>query len=898
MKKIISVIIAMLLAVMPAAAQEESKPENSGEAKLLFTLGIVKEAGYNGRQPVKRGDFASSVASLIGLSAITHSCNTVFPDVTEKSKNSGAVKVLSDMGIVSGYDSGLFGENDTLKTEQAVKIVMRALGYGAISEAYGGYPASYLIYAQTSGLLKKVKAGSYEECTWNDAAQLLYNALFIDIAEDENGDLKTLKGRNALTAYHDVQIYKGVVSGNDITSFSGTAESEGYVRIGGERFLDRGNLCENLLGMKVECYFKNSYNEKELLLVRTEGFNKEIKVSATDIAADKSSSERLSYYDEKGVIKNMGIEQGAVVIFNGKYQGRGINNSDLEADNGSIRLVDNDKNGKADVVFIEKAEIYVVESINTVRLTIEDMYNMPAVSLDREDAGFKYKILWSGTEVPFSEIVKGSVLSVLKSVDGNYTEIHICADRVRGTVTERNDVSVTVDGTAYGILKGFENRVSDITIGSSAMFYLDEYGRIAGCSKPELSGLYGYLIETGPAGDGLNEKDKGLFRIFSLSEAKIQNYESASNIKLYKGSGEEGKLTGREIAEKFREGGSVKRQLIKYGLNSKGDITEIYTAKKNTSNPKGHDDANFSLDFDYPDTNNPMPGWNYLVYSDSGVISNRYLTSGAVCLSVPSENSDGSINEKNIHMFNINEYPDSEQLTKFKIYDSNESRHIGVLVLEGGKSGLMPEDELFIFDEYGMALSDEGDTVERIYGYEKGEYKGYNVSPSSQMTNAEKKLGKGDAVKLVKDDTGVLSLVKLFAADPSTSDSSYKMTGKYYDDWVKYLANAEYIKNPSSYWHQKSVVIHARPTFATKSTLLVSFENGAPDKVLPITSQTKMIKYDMAKKELQTATWEDIEPNNKRQTVVVQVSYQETYDVLIINRDKNVEPIWKGSYNN
>ena len=115
MKKIISVIIAMLLAVMPAAAQEESKKENSGEAKLLFTLGIVKEAGYNGRQPVKRGDFASSVASLIGLSAITHSCNTVFPDVTEKSKNSGAVKVLSDMGIVSGYDSGLFGENDTLK---------------------------------------------------------------------------------------------------------------------------------------------------------------------------------------------------------------------------------------------------------------------------------------------------------------------------------------------------------------------------------------------------------------------------------------------------------------------------------------------------------------------------------------------------------------------------------------------------------------------------------------------------------------------------------------------------------------------------------------------------------------------------------------------------------------
>ena len=59
-----------------------------------------------------------------------------------------------------------------------------------------------------------------------------------------------------------------------------------------------------------------------------------------------------------------------------------------------------------------------------------------------------------------------------------------------------------------------------------------------------------------------------------------------------------------------------------------------------------------------------------------------------------------------------------------------------------------------------------------------------------------------------------------------------------------------------------------------------------------------MIKYDMAKRELQTATWEDIEANNKRQTVVVQISYQETYDVLIINRDKNVEPVWKGSYNN
>lgn len=897
MKKIISVMLALIMLIMPTYAQEDVKTENSSEEKILFTLGIINETDYSSQSPVKRGDFATAVANLIGLSETMQNTNTSFPDVTEKSKNSGAVKLLADMGVISGYDNGLFGEGDTIKTEQAVKIVMRVLGYGVISEAYGGYPSGYLICAQTSGLLKKVMVGSYEECTWADASQILYNALFVDIVKDENGEQKTLKDINPLIAYHDVEKYKGIIKGNDITSFSGTPEADRYVRIGDERFFDSNNLCEKLLGMKAECYFKNVNDEKELLLVKTEGFNKEIKISANNIA-DGATSDTFSYYDENSIVKYMGIEQNATGFFNGKYLGRSLNNSDFKIDNGSIKLIDNNNNGKADVVFIEKAEIYVVESINTARLTIEDMYNMPLLSLDREESAFKYRVLWNGVEVPFDEIVKGSVLSVLKSTDGNYIEIHICADRIRGTVTERNDVSVTVDGKAYEILKGFENRISDVDVGSSAMFYLDEYGRIAGCGKPELSGLYGYLIETGPAGDGLKEKDTGLFRIFSLADANIQNYKSASDIKLYRGNSEEGNLSGREITEKLMDGGRVKRQLIKYELNPEGDITKIYIAKKNTSNPKGYDDANFSLDFDYPDVNNPMPGWGYLIYSDSGIISNRYLTAGAICISVPSENADGTINEKNIKMFNINEYPDSETIKRFKIYDSSESRNIGVFVLEGGKGGLMPEDDLFIVDSFGKGVTDEGYIVERLYGYEKGVYKGYNISSSSQMTSIDKALCKGDAVKLIKDETGILSIVKLFAIDPANAKGSYKMTSKYYDDWVKYLASTEYIKNNASYWHQKSVVLHARPTFASKSTLQISFENGAPDKVLPVTASTKMIMYDVAKNEFSSATWENIEPNNKKQTVFVQISYQEALDVLIINWDKNTEPIWRGSYNN
>jgi hypothetical protein len=78
----------------------------------------------------------------------------IFNDVTPKHWAYNDITVAFDMGIINGVDNTAFLPDEPIKCNQAVKMIVCALGYSVHAESLGGYPGGYLSEASTLGILE------------------------------------------------------------------------------------------------------------------------------------------------------------------------------------------------------------------------------------------------------------------------------------------------------------------------------------------------------------------------------------------------------------------------------------------------------------------------------------------------------------------------------------------------------------------------------------------------------------------------------------------------------------------------------------------------------------------------------------------------------------------------
>jgi hypothetical protein len=185
----LAVVFAMVLSAMPMAMAATTFSDVSGEsAKVvdaLVGLGIITgydEDGtmlFKGDQTITRAEFATIICRLIGMGDSASSTrNTEFTDVPSTHWASGYIQTAADTnGIINGYGDGTFGPEDKITYEQAVKMIVCALGYQTKAEEEGTYPAGYIFVAKTIGLTDGVTGAVGQEATRMLVANLLYNSL-------------------------------------------------------------------------------------------------------------------------------------------------------------------------------------------------------------------------------------------------------------------------------------------------------------------------------------------------------------------------------------------------------------------------------------------------------------------------------------------------------------------------------------------------------------------------------------------------------------------------------------------------------------------------------------------------------------------------------------------------
>ena len=190
MKKIISLLLVLVMVfsmtVFASAAGNSFtdiyNSKNEDAIEFLYDLGLVEGYSVTKFGPKKNLTRAEACAlivrALIEDDEIYASAKDNFVDVDDYAWYREWVDTAYRNHIMHGYGNGVFGPEDHVTYAQYATILVNALGYDSL-DFEGTWPANVEELAVKLDLYDNVSVHvSDDEITREDAAQMLYNALW------------------------------------------------------------------------------------------------------------------------------------------------------------------------------------------------------------------------------------------------------------------------------------------------------------------------------------------------------------------------------------------------------------------------------------------------------------------------------------------------------------------------------------------------------------------------------------------------------------------------------------------------------------------------------------------------------------------------------------------------
>ncbi|MBE7031039.1 MAG: S-layer homology domain-containing protein [Ruminococcaceae bacterium] len=250
LKKVLALVVAftMMLSVAAFASYPDVAEDAAykGAVDTLSALDILKgddQGNFNPDATITRAEFAAVVCRALGLENSANSAKgaTMFTDVPADFWGTGYINLASQLKVVSGYGDGTFGPNDPVTYEQAVKMLVVALGYEPMAINKGGWPTGYLVVASTYNMGKGIAApANSDPAKRSVVAQLAFNALDIPLMEQtgfgNNIEYTIYDGENnnarktLLTNKLGVAKLAGQVLANEKVAYTGSTTREGMVK--------------------------------------------------------------------------------------------------------------------------------------------------------------------------------------------------------------------------------------------------------------------------------------------------------------------------------------------------------------------------------------------------------------------------------------------------------------------------------------------------------------------------------------------------------------------------------------------------------------------------------------------------------------------------------------------
>ena len=214
MRKILSFVLvlslvlgsfSMAFAATPAAGLSDIAGSANEEAiQVAYDLGIVTgnpDGTYLPEKAVNSAEFAAMITRAMAIpeSALAGYTATKFKDMSGYGWATGYIAFCESKGIMLGDGQGNAMPGRTITVNEAMTMVLRAVGYTNNSAALvGAWPANYVTLAQNLSLYDDVAATTTIDKA--NAAQIIYNALSVDKVEvASDGKTEVLAGKSLLT---------------------------------------------------------------------------------------------------------------------------------------------------------------------------------------------------------------------------------------------------------------------------------------------------------------------------------------------------------------------------------------------------------------------------------------------------------------------------------------------------------------------------------------------------------------------------------------------------------------------------------------------------------------------------------------------------------------------------
>lgn len=606
-KKLTAVILILtLLSTLFVFSAGASQSIYMSDAKLLYALNISDSEPTEEllRSVVTRAEFLEMILRASGAAIDGGTVGQVFSDVPKEHTYYKEVGTAYALGIIKGNGEGSFNPDDPIIYEQAMVMIINALGYSIPAQSKGGYPVGYLTVGGTYGITDGVSCIAGEILRYGTACRLIKNALDAPVVTEQGFDtegnvISNIDERVTFSKERiKVEKRKGIVNGTNVTMLTRRSGlDEGIVEIDGVKYKSGKSGVENLLGYNVEFYVditNKSDDVKPILFAAKDKNTQELIIKSKDILPDSGLSvTTLPFKNDKGRKEIAKISPYADLIDNGVSIG-GFRAADLVPAYGEVELIDNNGDNTYDVVKVWDYVTIIADGISSLTQTVYDKYNGTlSARFDNDGTAFIYE---DGKRVEFSSIGELDVLSVAISSAGSNPHItaYISRESVEGTLNQISDEGVYIDDVFYEVVPAVKSHIISLGLGTQGSFFLDKFNRIAGFdeeSRASEKPVYGYLINAGSEGSLKKTvlmkllTQKGDIKIINCAKKILMDGTPVT----VNGENVLASLRASKPASAVGSKASAYAQIIRYELNSDGEIKMIDTLSGNTSDTDEND---------------------------------------------------------------------------------------------------------------------------------------------------------------------------------------------------------------------------------------------------------------------------------------------------------------------
>ncbi|MDR2770991.1 MAG: S-layer homology domain-containing protein, partial [Clostridiales Family XIII bacterium] len=169
---------------------------NEEAIQVAYDLGIVTgtpEGAYEPEKAVNRAEFAALIVRALAVpdSALASYTSTTFKDTSGYGWAVPYLAILQQRGVMKGDGYGNAMPGRTISPNEAVSMVLRAVGYtDNASVLVGQWPANYVALGQNQNLYEDV--ANDLQMNKASAAQMIYNVLTTQLVQVDTNSLVTL----------------------------------------------------------------------------------------------------------------------------------------------------------------------------------------------------------------------------------------------------------------------------------------------------------------------------------------------------------------------------------------------------------------------------------------------------------------------------------------------------------------------------------------------------------------------------------------------------------------------------------------------------------------------------------------------------------------------------------